>query len=225
MKVLLPLLLTVALTGCDTPSPTEADTSLADPTEVPTPGTTPEADNTDYRDITTDDDRIATALLAAPEASRDGARVIGYNAAGELVTLREGSNEFICLADDPNKDGFSAACYHRSLEPFMARGRELKARGRASKEVFATREEEVKSGKLSMGDMGSTLHVYYGPSTRYDAIAGRVEDAQYRYVVYMPFATAASTGLPESPIAPNHPWIMDPGTHTAHIMISPLRGQ
>ena len=218
------LLLTATLIGCESSS-TEADgdLSLADPTEVPTPGTTPEADNTDYRDITTEDDRIATALLAAPEASRDGARVIGYNAAGELVTLREGSNEFVCLADDPNKDGFSAACYHRSLEPFMARGRELKAEGKASKEVFATREEEVKSGKLSMGDMGSTLHVYYGPSVRYDAAAGEVEDAQYRYVVYMPFATAASTGLPESPIAPNHPWIMDPGTHTAHIMISPVK--
>ena len=221
MRLLL-LLLAATLIGCESSS-TEADgdLSLADPTEVPTQRTTRGEDNTAYRDIASDDDRIATALLAAPEVSRDGARVIGYNAAGELVTLREGSNEFVCLADDPNKDGFSAACYHQSLEPFMARGRELKAEGKSGKEIFDLREQEVKAGSLKMGDTGSTLHVYYGPSTRYDAAAGEVADAQYRYVVYMPYATAASTGLPESPVAPNHPWIMDPGTHTAHIMISP----
>ena len=220
MRPLLLLLLAAALTACGTPDESETGMALADPTEVPTPAEDVN-EAADYRDITTDEDRVATAVLAAPEESRDGARVIGYNAAGELVTLREGSNEFVCLADDPNKDGFSAACYHQSLEPFMARGRELKAAGMAGKEIFDRREEEVKAGKLKMGDTGSTLHVYYGPSTRYDAAAGAVEEAKYRYVVYMPFATAASTGLPESPVAPNHPWLMDPGTHTAHIMISP----
>jgi hypothetical protein len=44
--------------------------------------------------------------------------------------------------------------------------------------------------------------------------------AQLRYVIYMPWAT--STGLPEILMASNHPWIMEPGTHRAHIMISPL---
>jgi hypothetical protein len=73
-----------------------------------------------------------------------------------------------------------------------------------------------------MGKAGSTLHIYYGPEARYDAASNTVPGAKYRYVVYMPFATAASTGLPESPVAPNHPWIMDPGTHRAHIMISPV---
>jgi hypothetical protein len=38
----------------------------------------------------------------------------------------------------------------------------------------------------------------------------------------MPWATSESTGLPEIPMASNHPWIMEPGTHRAHIMISPL---
>jgi hypothetical protein len=46
--------------------------------------------------------------------------------------------------------------------------------------------------------------------------------AQLRYVIYMPWATSESTGLPEIPMASNHPWIMEPGTHRAHIMISPL---
>jgi len=175
-----------------------------------------------YKPITTDEALIATALLAAPAASRAESKVIGYNMKGEFVTLKEGTNEFICLADNPNQDGFNAAAYHKDLEPFMARGRELKAQGKSASEIFEIREKEVKSGKLKMGKSGSTLHIYFGPNANYDEKTGEVEGAKYRYVVYMPFATAASTGLPEVPMASNHPWIMNPGTHRAHIMISPI---
>ncbi|WKD85984.1 hypothetical protein KCTC32516_01334 [Polaribacter huanghezhanensis] len=171
--------------------------------------------------IDTDAALIATALMAAPEESRAGAKVIGYNMAGEFVTLREGDNEFIILADDPKKDGFSAACYHKNLEPFMARGRALRAEGKTGQEVFAIREAEMKSGKLKIAT-GSTLHIYYGTKTQYDPETSKVEGARLRYVIYMPWATSESTGLPKSPIAPNHPWIMNPGTHRAHIMISPI---
>ncbi len=171
--------------------------------------------------IDTDEALIATALMAAPKESRSGCKVIGYNMAGEFVTLREGDNEFIVLADNPNKDGFNAACYHKDLEPFMARGRALRAEGKTGQEIFAIREAEMKSGQIKITP-GSTLHIYYGAKTVYDPETSKVEGAQLRYVVYMPWATSESTGLPEVPMAPNHPWIMNPGTHRAHIMISPL---
>jgi len=172
--------------------------------------------------INTDEALVATALMAAPKESRSGCTVIGYNMAGEFVTLKEGDNEFICLADNPNQDGFSAACYHKDLEPFMARGRELSAEGKTGQEIFNIREEEVKSGKLGI-KAGLTLHVYYGAKTLYDPETSTVAGAQTRYVVYMPWATSESTGLPEAPMAPNHPWLMEPGTHRAHIMITPLK--
>ncbi|MFT6807945.1 MAG: hypothetical protein ACJA01_001168 [Saprospiraceae bacterium] len=172
--------------------------------------------------IDSDEALIATALMAAPKESRMGSKVIGYNMVGEFVTLKEGDNEFICLADNPKQSGFSAACYHKDLESFMARGRELKSEGKNAGEIFDIREEEVKSGKLDMGKTGSTLHLYYGADSNYNPETSEVEGAKYRYVVYMPWATAESTGLPETPIAANHPWIMNPGTHRAHIMISPL---
>ena len=181
------------------------------------------AENDRYRKIDSDEALIATALMAAPKDSREGCTVIGYNMEGEFVTLKEGNNEFICLADDPNRDGFSAACYHKDLEPFMARGRTLRLEGKSGKEIFDIREEEIKSGKLKMGKAGSTLHIYYGSKSLYDPETAEVDEAQYRYVVYLPFATSESTGLPEKPLAPNHPWIMDPGTHKAHIMITPLK--
>jgi hypothetical protein len=104
----------------------------------------------------------------------------------------------------------------------MVRGRALKAAGKNSKEIFDIRETEMKAGKLTI-PKGSTLHIYYGAKTRYNPETSEVEDARLRYVVYMPWATSTSTGLPKRPSAPNHPWIMNPGTHRAHIMISPIK--
>ena len=177
---------------------------------------------TNYVPIDSDEALVAASLMAAPEVSRDGCTVIGYNMAGEFVTFKEGDNEFIVLVDDSKKSGFNSACYHKSLEPFMARGRELRAEGKSGPEINEIREAEAKSGKLAMGTPGATLHIYFGESDRYDPATNKVEGAHHRYVVYLPYATAASTGLPENPIGSNHPWIMNPGTHRAHIMISPL---
>ncbi len=176
------------------------------------------------KSIESDQDLIATALMAAPKDSRENTKVIGYNMAGEFVTLKEGDSEYIVLADDPKKNGFNAACYHKDLEPFMSRGRTLRNEGKSSDEIFAIREAEVKSGKIKITP-GSTLHIYYGPNTTFDPITSQVEGAKLRYVIYTPFATSKSIGLPETPSAPNHPWIMDPGTHRAHIMISPLENK
>jgi len=175
----------------------------------------------EFKAIDTDEALIATALMAAPKASRSGCKVIGYNMAGEFITFKEGDNEFIVLVDNPNQDGFNAACYHKDLEPFMARGRALRAEGKRGQEIFDIREAEMKAGLLKINP-GSTLHIYYGPKAMYDPETSKVEGAQLRYVVYLPWATAESTGLPEAPMASNHPWIMNPGTHRAHIMISPL---
>lgn len=175
---------------------------------------------TTWTAINSDEALIATALMAAPEASRDSATVIGYNTKGNFVTFKEGSNEFMVLVDNSSKKGFNAACYHKDLEPFMARGRALRAEGKSRDEIFEIRAAEMQSGELSI-PMGATLHIYYGPNSEYNPDTNAVKEAILRYVVYLPYATAASTGLPEQPVAANHPWIMNPGTHRAHIMISP----
>ena len=166
-------------------------------------------------------DQIAAAVMAAPEEQRADATVLGYDASGKLTTIRQGTNEMVCLADDPEKAGFNVACYHKNLEPFMARGRQLKAEGKNRKEVFDIREEEVQTGKLKMPSQPTTLHILSGTNGKYDSEKGTVTDASIRYVVYIPYATAESSGLPLQPIVPGGPWIMDPGTHRAHIMISP----
>jgi hypothetical protein len=221
-KIISTFLLAALLVACNSEKTKDNAESPSTNSEAAVTEKAVEKANVDLKEINTDEALVATALLAAPVESREGSTVIGYNMAGEFVTFKEGDNDFICLVDDVNKVGFSAACYHKSLEPFMARGRELRAQGKNGKEVFDIREEEIKSGKLKMGDPGSTLHIYFGAKSQYDPETSKVDGAQWRYVVYLPFATAESTGLPEQPIAPNHPWIMNPGTHRAHIMISPV---
>lgn len=169
--------------------------------------------------------QIKTALLAAPDGLGEDATVYGYDQERNFTLLRRGTNEIVCLADDPNKEGFSASCYHQSLEPFMSRGRALKDRGKTHQEISQIREEEVKSGKLKMPRDGTTLFVFYASKENYDDTTGEVQNGSFRYVVYIPFATAETTGLPLSPSAPGMPWIMDPGTHRAHIMITPPPNQ
>ncbi len=165
--------------------------------------------------------QIKTAMLAAPSEKRDGAKVYGYGDDGKFKVLREGTNDLVCLADDPGIKGINVACYHDKLEPFMARGRELKMEKKSSKDIVDIRESEAKSGKMKMPDGPSTLFVYSGKDEDYDAAKGEMKDGYLRYVVYIPYATAESTGLPLKPEGPAMPWIMDPGTHRAHIMISP----
>ncbi len=162
--------------------------------------------------------QIAAATLAAPADLRAGAAVLGYNAQGELVKLREGKNELICLANDPAKSSFSVSCYHRDLEPYMARGRELLAQKVTGPKRNAIRWQEVADGKLAMPREPRTLYVLTGSA--FDPASNKVMGAYLRWVIYVPFATPESTGL-STEASENAPWLMFPGTAGAHIMINP----
>ena len=162
--------------------------------------------------------QVEGARLAAPQDRREGARILTYGDKGYLVVARQGSNDLVCLADDPSKAGFHVACYHRDLEPYMARGRELRAQGISEEDNRKKRWKEIDDGKLEMPKEPRALYVLSGAS--YDAGAGKVEDAYLRWVIFTPYATPASSGLSLTP-KPGAPWLMFPGTAGAHIMINP----
>ena len=162
--------------------------------------------------------QIAAAVSVLPEEERAGATVLGYDASGKLVTLRKGTGEMTCLGHDPKEKDFHVACYHNSMEPFMARGRALRASGVKDPEVDSVRFKEVKAGKLPVPKGPSIMYQYFGGT--YDTTTKAVTGAQLLYVVYIPFATSASTGLSAKPVR-YAPWIMWPGTPKAHIMFAP----
>jgi len=168
------------------------------------------------------DIQIKSAVLAAPEMYREDATVLGYNQEGKLVTLREGNNGMVCLADDPNKAGISVACYGAELEPFMARGRELVAEGKSNEEKREVRKNEIEAGMLKMPEEPAMVYVLAGEENDYSAETGELLKSKIRYVIYKPYMTGESTGLPTKPQAPGMPWLMDAGTHRSHIMITPV---
>ena len=170
--------------------------------------------------IPSKESQIKTALYAAPENEKEGAMIIGYKEDGNTVILREGTNDLVCLADNPHQNGISAACYFKGLEPFMARGRELTLQGKNTNETRDIRGEEIKDGKIKMPDAGM-LYVYSAKDDQYNMETGEIKEGNIRYVIYMPFATTESTGFSDKPSAPGMPWLMDPGTHRAHVMITP----
>lgn len=167
------------------------------------------------------DQQITAALFAAPEEGRADAKVYGYDTNNEFITLREGEGNFVCIADNPQKDGFQVVAYHTSLEPYMARGRALAFEGKNRTEKEKVRSSEAKSGVLVMPENPATLHLYYGKNGFFNTVTDSIENAKYRYVVYIPYATQKSTGLSLIPNEGSHPWLMFPGQYNAHIMITP----
>ena len=146
-------------------------------------------------------DQIEGALLAAPES-----------------VLREGTNELVCLADDPVREDFHVACYHVSLDPFMRLGRLLRADGLERSEVMEARYVALEGGEISMPE-AAALYSLTADSRPRPGSESEAEGLRRLTAVYLPDATLEGTGLPGRP-AGGLPWLMLPGTPWAHIMIS-----
>lgn len=165
--------------------------------------------------------QIKTALYACPEMYQEGAKVLGYNQKGELVTLREGTNEMICLASEPTRNGISVSCYSDKLEPYMSRGRALIAEGKNEAEKREIRKNEFDAGTLEMPKTPAAVYVVTAKKEDHDFKSGELKTSNIRYVFYKPYMTALETGLPTKPQAPGMPWLMDADTHRSHIMVTP----
>lgn len=192
------------------------------------------------------DVQVTEATRPLPPDLREDATVLGYEGEGSPVRLREGEGHFVCLADDPSEEAFHVACYHRDLEPYMARGRELQAEGVEARESIARRWEEIEAGSLPFPDGPAALYsisaesreaLGAGETGRDDAPPAPGEQpateadgeraadpgdepagGRRLTVLYVPYATPEETGLPTDPSA-GLPWLMLPGTPTAHVMV------
>ena len=160
-------------------------------------------------------DAVELAVAPIPsESEQAGARVI-QKQGSEWVTLRDGTGSFICIADEAGDDRFHTACYHESLEPYMARGRELTAQGVTGRDNVEMRMAEIEAGTLEMPSY-AFLHAIYAA----EGWSGDMDAVQRRQsVIYTPFATAEELGLPT--VATRGAWLMGAGTANAHVMITP----
>lgn len=165
--------------------------------------------------------QIRLAVQAAPAAMRDSVTVQGWDASGRFTTLRQGTAPMICVGPDPaNAEGFEVSCHHRDLEAFLARGRALIAQGITGERRTRARWDEMASGSLSLPN-GTVNAILTGAS--FDSATGVIREPYLRWVIYVPNATVASTGLSDVPTGAGQPWLMFAGTPGAHIMITPPR--
>jgi hypothetical protein len=164
--------------------------------------------------------QIGWAVEAAPEKMRADATVIGYAPDGKLTTLRKGTGVLVCLADDPKTPDHHVSCYHKDLEPYMARGRELREKGLKPPAIDSARMAEIKAGKIKMPSQPAALYQLIAPPGNANVATGQVTKTQFMYVMYIPYATPETTGLSLAP-KPGLPWLMDPGKPWAHMMITP----
>ena len=171
--------------------------------------------NTQAQSPPSAEEQIAAAVKAAPAPMQNGATVLGYDENLNLTTLRDGAGTLVCLADDPAEDEFHAACYHEALEPFMKRGRELRRQGHGGTVVDSLRRAEIEDGTLSYPDRPTALYNLSGEG--YDAAADSVRGASRLRVLYVPYETAETTGLPTKP--QGGLWLMAPGEPWAHVMM------
>jgi hypothetical protein len=165
-------------------------------------------------------EQIEQAVLPLPRDLRDGASVLGYAADGKFTSLRAGTGSMVCLASNPQVERWHVACYHKSLEPFMARGRELRTQGILGTQVDSVRFREAKEGKLKLPSEPAMLYSLTGPKDSFDPATKSAPKANPLFVVYMPYSTSESTGLSAQPQR-GSPWVMFPGTPKAHIMFVP----
>lgn len=166
-----------------------------------------------------DEWHVAVSVLALPDNLRGGAEVRAWTSDGALRVVRAGTNGMICLSDQPG-EGLGVACYHESLEPFMRRGRELRADGIEGMERMQVRWNEAREGTLSMPEIAAMVYNLRLPEEPADPSRVDLSTAGRLHAVYIPNATPESTGLPTEPPGGSAPWLMWPGEPSSHIMIS-----
>jgi hypothetical protein len=164
--------------------------------------------------------QVMAATFALPEDLRDSATVLGYRGADTLELIRAGSNGMICLALFAITKDFHVACYQDAIEPFMARGRALRRQGLDAAQTDTVRFAEVRSGKIKMPASAVMYQLFGGPDA-FDPVTGKVTGVSQLMVVYMPYATAKSSGLSTKP-SDKTPYLMYPGTPKAHMMVMGL---
>jgi hypothetical protein len=155
--------------------------------------------------------QIHESLHALPESLRDGATVVGYNQSGERVTLKKGSNEMTCWADDPRPNPVTDApyyvvCFPASLGPLFSRIHELKEGKVADRGKILN--AEIKSGKIPMPDL----------AVRYTLRGEAYVEALPLTVIHVPNRKPEGTGF-STEIDHYRPWLMWAGTPMAHIMV------
>jgi hypothetical protein len=171
----------------------------------------PPAKNSTVTDVAADE--ITQATLPLPEDMRAGATVYKYDPkTGERITLRKGTNSLEC--SPRGTDGFTW-CYHSVTGPRRDLSAKLRAEGKSDKEIQDALAAATAAGTIKPTPYGTMMYRLYGKKDR----------IQLLWVLVVPGATPESVGVSEGSqrdeaiSGDGRPWLMNPGTPGAHVMI------
>ena len=155
-----------------------------------------------------DTELIEEALVPLPAQLRGDAAVVTTDEHGQRRVIREGKTALTCTPDGP-APGFQVMCINGSTGTVIGAYTGHLARGVSIREAWDEVNTAIQAGTLTTATPGTLIFIQSGPS--------RAESAHLA-VTLVPYATAATTGLPVEP-TPDRAWLMCPGTPRAHIMI------
>jgi hypothetical protein len=169
----------------------------------------------------TREQRIAAAVLPLPAALRDGAGVIRLRNDGPAYdVIRPSTNGFMCYGPEGGERAFNAQCMNAAMMPLVARDAEL-ARDHQRDQTNQIIEQEVAAGKLKIPDRPVASYLMRGPASAYDPVTGRAQAPIRTWqMIAAPRQTGATLGLLEAETpGTTIPYVMQPGTAWAHIMV------
>ena len=187
-------LLLVFAAACNTPPAAEA------PAAKPEAATTPPTPVGPVAPPTTDEDKIKSALSAAPESVSMDATVMDM---ATMKVLRQGTNGWTCFADGPSP-GVDPMCLDKN--------------GLEWANAWMSKKEPPK-GKMGFGYMlmGGSDASNTDPFATSPAPGSKWVDTGPHVMVLN--IGSAFDGYPTTPDNPKAPYVMFPGTPYAHLMI------
>jgi hypothetical protein len=150
---------------------------------------------------------VRDALQPLPEVLRADATVVLEVASGKRAVLRKGTGNVICRADTPAR-GFDVFCYQKDMDAFWTRFAQLAREGKSNEEIRNALSAEASAGEMKI----------FAGATVYELSGDSVESSLPSMAIFLPNATAASTGL-STERSHYRPWLMWAGTPFAHVMI------
>ena len=154
----------------------------------------------------TDAEMIANAVSAAPAAVAEGAAVVAFDAKGNIRTLREGTNGFTCIPDDPTNPANDPNC--------------VDANGLEWVKAYVSRTEPPK-GKIGFGYMlqGGTTPSNVDPyATEPPAGTSWMQEPPH-VMVFNHGDTMTGYPEPGEHADMTRPWVMWAGSPYAHLML------